>query len=90
MGDAAGWALIALKANEVILLISSEAIPCGGRRAGGVSMNDYWLLMGLLGVFMAGFMWFLLAWHDEKVRREDLQIEVRHLRRELDKARRAV
>jgi uncharacterized membrane protein len=35
-------------------------------------MNDatYWTFMGLLAVFMTGFMWFLLAWHDEKVRRE--------------------
>jgi uncharacterized membrane protein len=52
-------------------------------------MNDatYWTFMGLLAVFMTGFMWFLLAWHDEKVRREDLQTEVRHLKRELDRAR---
>lgn len=55
-------------------------------------MNDatYWTLMSLLVVFMAGFMWFLLAWHDEKVRREDLQMVVRHLKRELEKAQRGV
>lgn len=50
-------------------------------------MSDmtYWLLLFFFGVPFAGFAWFLLAWHDEKVRREDLQAEVLRLRRELDK-----